>query len=113
MVSPMTAPDLARAPIPPRFRIGERLVVDARPSIGHTRTPVYIRGKSGVVTEIQGLMHDPSTLAYHRPGLPMRWWYKLRFRQVDLWPGYRGDPADQLEVDVQEDWLTSADGARP
>ena len=98
--------------LPPLYRIGERLRIDARPSLGHMRTPVYIRGKTGVVTRIQGLMHDPSSLAYHRPGLPMRYWYKLRFRQTDLWPAYRGDPADQLEVDVQEDWLERAEGDR-
>lgn len=105
------APDAA--PIPPRFRIGDRVRVDTRASLGHVRTPIYIRGKSGVVVHIQGLMHDPSTLAYHRPGLPLRWWYKLRFKQTDLWPAYKGDPGDHLEVDLQEDWLLAADGARP
>lgn len=97
---------------PPRFKVGDTLTVDARPSLGHMRTPVYVRGKTGTVVHIQGLMHDPSTLAYHRPGLPMRYWYKLRFRQTDLWPGYEGDPRDQLELDVQEDWLLPADGGR-
>jgi hypothetical protein len=93
---------------PPRFGIGDVLRVDDRRSIGHCRTPVYVRGKTGEVTEIQGLFHDPATLAYNRPGLPMRYWYKLRFRQTDLWPGYKGDPGDHLELDVQEDWLEKA-----
>ena len=57
-------------------------MVDARESLGHRRTPVYVRGKTGVVTEIQGLIHDPAALAYHCPGLPQLVWYKLRFRQV-------------------------------
>ena len=99
--------------IPPKFQVGEMLRVDDRPSLGHCRTPVYVRGKRGVVTEIQGVFHDPATLAYSHPGLPMKYWYKLRFWQSDLWPGYKGDPSDHLELDVQEDWLAhDAAGSR-
>lgn len=99
--------------LPPRFKLGDRVRVDARASVGHMRTPIYTRGKTGEVVYIQGLMHDPATLAYHRPGLPLKYWYKLRFRQTDLWTGYTGDPADQLEVDIQEDWLEPAAGEKP
>ena len=91
-----------------RFRVGDEVRVSARESLGHHRAPIYVRGKSGVVTEIQGRFHNPSQLAYHYPGLPMMVWYKLRFRQTDLWPRYQGDPGDHLELDLQEDWLEVA-----
>lgn len=94
-----------------KFKVGDAVRVDARPSLGHMRTPVYVRGKTGVVTGIQGRFHDPARLAYHRPGLPMRVWYKLRFRQTELWPRYNGDPGDHLELDLQEDWLMPAKGS--
>ena len=95
-----------------RFNIGDTLEVDARASLGHCRTPVYVRGKTGVVTAIQGLMHDPARAAYHLSGLPMLTWYKLRFRQTDLWPDYPGKVNDHLELDVQEDWLKPPEGNR-
>lgn len=88
-----------------RFKVGETVRVSRRKSVGHHRTPIYVRGKTAVITEIQGLFHNPSQLAYHYPGLPMMIWYKLRFRQTDLWPRYKGDPGDHLELDLQEDWL--------
>lgn len=88
-----------------RFKVGDKVRVSRRKSLGHHRTPIYVRGKTGVITEVQGLFHNPSQLAYHYPGLPMMVWYKLRFRQSDLWPRYKGDAGDHLELDLQEDWL--------
>ena len=88
-----------------RFKVGETVRVSGRKSLGHHRTPIYVRGKSGVITKVQGLLHNPSQLAYHYPGLPRMVWYKLRFRQLELWPRYNGEPGDHLELDVQEDWL--------
>lgn len=91
-----------------RFKVGDKVRVSKRKSLGHHRTPIYVRGKTGVITEIQGLFHNPSQLAYHYPGLPMMVWYKLRFRQSDLWRRYKGDPGDHLELDLQEDWLEAS-----
>jgi len=89
----------------PRFQPGDRVTIDTRPVLGHCRTPWYLRGKSGVVTEIQGAFRDPERLAYHRPGLPSQVLYKVRFAQTDIWPSYSGHPADQLEADIYEPWL--------
>lgn len=93
-----------------RFKVGDVVRVSMRKSLGHHRTPIYVRGKTGVITEIQGLFRNPSQLAYHYPGLPMMVWYKLRFRQTDLWPRYTGALEDHLEIDLQEDWLESVKG---
>ena len=89
----------------PRFQVGASVKVDDRAPLGHCRAPLFIRGRSGVVVAIHGVFHDPERLAYHQPGLPALPLYKVRFRQQDLWPEYAGNPKDQLEIDVYENWL--------
>lgn len=90
----------------PRFRPGDLVRVDDRKVLGHCRTPFFLRGKTGVIAGIQGAFRDPEKLAYHKPGLPVQVLYKVRFRQMDLWSGYRGRPQDQIEADIYEHWLT-------
>jgi nitrile hydratase subunit beta len=92
----------------PVFKPGDAVRVDARASLGHCRTPWYLRGKTGVVAELQGQFRDPERLAYHRSGLPAQVLYKVRFAQTQLWPGYRGPATDQLEADIYEAWLMPA-----
>ena len=89
----------------PRFRAGDVVRVDARESLGHCRTPWYLRGQTGVITAVQGQFRDPERLAYHRSGLPPQVLYKVRFEQRQLWPGYSGPACDQLEADIYEPWL--------
>jgi nitrile hydratase len=72
---------------------------------GHCRTPWYLRGKPAEVVEVLGCFRDPERLAYHKPGLPGAWLYKVRFRQADLWAGYAGPSGDRLEADIYEYWL--------
>jgi len=93
---------------PPRFAIGAEVRIDTRAAIGHCRSPWYLRGHVGHVVGIQGCYRDPERLAYHRPGLPARVLYKVRFSQRDLWTDYQGDTGDQLEADIYEHWLTPA-----
>ena len=88
-----------------RFAPGDRVRVAARPVVGHCRTPWYLRGKSGVVAEIQGTYRNPEQLAYFKPGLPMQVLYKVRFKQGELWSRYPGPVGDNLEVDIYEHWL--------
>ncbi|MGH6814201.1 MAG: SH3-like domain-containing protein [Hyphomicrobiaceae bacterium] len=90
------------------FKPGDVVTVDDRPALGHCRTPWYVRGRSGVVAEVQGLFRDPERLAYHRPGLPAQVFYKVRFRQTDLWPTYKGAASDRLDVDIADNWLKPA-----
>ena len=92
----------------PRFTPGDTVRVDDKPAVGHCRTPFYLRGRTGVIAEIQGAFRDPERLAYHRPGLPAQVLYKVRFRQPDLWPGYAGPQSDHLEADIYEGWLRPA-----
>jgi len=90
---------------PPRFKPGDRVSVPARAALGHCRTPWYVRGKPGVVAAVHGSFRDPERLAYHRPGLPAQVLYKVRFRQLDVWPSYPAGQADHIEVDIYEPWL--------
>jgi hypothetical protein len=87
------------------FAAGDRVRVAARASLGHCRTPWYLRGKTGVVAEVHGRFRNPELLAYHKPGLPTLALYKVRFRQSDLWNAYTGPRGDHLEVDIYENWL--------
>ncbi len=93
----------------PRFKVGDKVRVDDRATIGHCRTPSFIRGRTGTVAFIHGTFRDPERLAYHRPGLPALVLYKVRFRQDAIWPDYAGPNNDQLEVDVYDNWLMPAD----
>ncbi len=52
-----------------RFAIGDRVRVKALYPPGHVRTPVYIRGKQGVITAQHGHFPNPEQLAYGRDGL--------------------------------------------
>lgn len=106
----MTTPDTTPAA---RFAPGDRVRVDDRPALGHCRTPWFLRGKSGVVAERLGTFKDPERLAYHRPGYPAQPLYAVRFRQIDLWPGYRGPAHDHLDADLYEGWLQPADRDTP
>ena len=45
-------------------------VRDDYPVLGHIRTPVYVRGKEGVVTKALGKFPNPESLALGRDGLP-------------------------------------------
>ena len=93
---------------PPRFKVGDQVRIDDRASLGHCRTPVFVRGKTGVVAEVLGAFRNPEQLAYHRPGLPAHPLYTVRLRQADLWEGYAGPANDHLDIDIYQPWLTPA-----
>ena len=63
------------------FASGERVRVLAHTIAGHCRTPLYLKGKVGEVIELAGAWRNPESLAYHKPGLPKRNLYRVRFRQ--------------------------------
>ena len=73
--------------------------------IGHIRTPFYIRGHAGTIERICGKFPNPEELAQMRDGLPAIPLYRVRFLQKDVWPDYRGNSKDLLEVEIFEHWL--------
>jgi nitrile hydratase len=91
-----------------RFATGDRVAVRRGESIGHLRTPYYVRGRVGVVERVCGPFANPEELAYGRDGGPARPLYRVRFRRADLWPGDDGPSEDCVEVEVYEHWLEPA-----
>lgn len=74
-------------------------------SPGHVRTPAYIRGKRGVIERLCGQFPNPEELAYGRNGLPRQPLYRVRFRQREVWPDYRGGADDSIDVEIYQHWL--------
>ena len=87
-----------------RFSNGEEVRVRADFPPGHIRTPVYVRGKTGVVTRRFGEFTNPELAAYRLTG-PKKPLYQVRFRQIDLWPDYAGSAHDTVDLDLYEHWL--------
>ena len=91
--------------VPARFAIGERVQVRRSAPLGHIRTPFYVRGCRGTVERLCGAFPNPEELAQQRSGLPAQPLYRVRFLQTDVWHGYRGNPADAIEVEIFQHWL--------
>jgi len=92
----------------PRFKAGDRVKVLRAYPVGHIRTPHYIRGCVGEVERICGAFPNPEELAQMRSGEPKQPLYRVRFRQRDVWPGYRGADSDVVEVEIYQHWLDAA-----
>ena len=90
---------------PAKFHAGDQVrVIEAYP-LGHVRTPFYIRGKTGTVERVCGAFPNPEELAQMRDGLQAQPLYRVRFRQNDVWPDYRGGAHDVVEVEIYQHWL--------
>lgn len=85
-----------------RFRPGDRVRVAESVPGGNPRTPHYLRGRVGAVTELHGVVVNP--LDHHLPYPPL---YTVEFRIEDL-DGPAGD--DLLTADLHDEWLVDADG---
>jgi nitrile hydratase len=88
-----------------RFKAGDRVRVRKAYPLGHIRTPYYIRGRRGVIERLCGSFGNPEELAQQRSGEPKQPLYRVRFRQQEVWPDYRGGPDDVLEVEIFQHWL--------
>ncbi len=87
------------------LRPGDKVRVAAVNPPGHRRTPYYVRGKVGTIERSCGAHLNPEELGYGFTGQPRRQLYRVRFRQHDIWPAYRGGPDDTVDVDIYEHWL--------
>jgi len=91
-----------------KYSVGQKVRVMESYPVGHVRTPFYIRGHSGTIERICGSFPNPEELAQMRDGLPERPLYRVRFRQKEVWPDYRGTDADVIEVEIFQHWLEAA-----
>jgi len=90
------------------FSPGDKVRVIKTHPPGHRRTPYYIRGKTGEIERVCGEFPNPEELAYGFDGLPRKTLYRVRFRQKEVWPDYRGPESDTVDVDIFEHWLRPA-----
>ena len=94
--------------VPARFKAGERVKVLKTFPLGHVRTPFYIRGHVGEIERLCGSFPNPEELAQMRNGLPAQPLYRVRFRQKEVWPDYRGGEQDVVEIEIFQHWLEKA-----
>jgi hypothetical protein len=80
-----------------RFHAGDRVRIKQENPAGNPRTPKHIRGKTGVVVAVHGVIPNPHD---HR-GLysPL---YTVVFDVDEI---FGGSSHDKLRVDVHEEWL--------
>lgn len=93
-----------------RYETGDKVRIALTHPPGHRRIPTYIRGKSGFIERYCGAFSNPEELAYGFDGLPKRHLYRVRFSQIHIWPDYDGPEHDTLDLEVQEHWLSPAEG---
>lgn len=95
-----------------RFAVGQRVRIAARDAPGHVRTPVYVRGRIGVVERVLPFFLNPEREAYGVDvGTEVRL-YRIRIPQDVLWPDYDGHADDVLELEIYEHWLEPAEEDR-
>lgn len=83
-----------------RFALGDPVRVLSSRDGGNPRTPHYLRGHVGVVTERHGIIVNP--LDHHYPYPPL---YSVAFRVE----GLSGPPGPDLVIaDLHDEWLEPA-----
>ena len=89
-----------------RFRSCDPVRISSRTEPGHHRVPAYAKGRVGVVERVcAGMFGAPEELALGNTRTPLQPLYRVRLKQVDLWPDYEGPPGDCLELEIFEHWL--------
>jgi nitrile hydratase len=89
-----------------KFKKGNRVRVKLEFPPGHIRTPLYVRGKEGVIEDIFGSFKNPESLAYGGDGLPLVPLYWVKFDLCHVWdhPSLK----ERLLIEIYEHWLTPA-----
>jgi Nitrile hydratase beta subunit len=89
-----------------RFKVGDRVLVKKMPNMFYTRTQSYVRGVIGTIAACTYKDLIPEEEAFNYDG-KVEQYYIVRFRQKDLWEGYRFDN-DTLQTESPEHWLEPA-----
>lgn len=92
--------------VPPKFRVGDRVIVKNEHPRRYTRCPRYVRGFRGQVDRDRGVWPFPDTASYGLGEKPQHC-YSIRFTATELW-GSRADPKDRVYADLFEDYLEEA-----
>ncbi len=81
-------------------RVGDQVTVKQENPLGNPRTPVYVRGKTGVVVDVHGVINNPRD---HRSLYPPLYTVMFDIREI-----FGTQTDDKLYVDVHEEWLESS-----
>ncbi len=87
-----------------RFVEGDRVRVRSDYPPGHIRTPIYLRGKCGVIARDFGDFTNAEAAAYGLSA-PNKAVYSVRFSAGELWREYNGPAHDVVEAEIYEHWL--------
>ena len=88
---------------PPRFAIGQKLRSTTASPTGHTRLPLYARGRMGEVVLHHGAHVFPDANAHGLGECPQHL-YAVRFTARELW-GPNASPRDSVTLDLWESYL--------
>lgn len=90
---------------PPRFKIGDKVRASNRHPTGHTREPIYVRGRVGMIHDHHGAHVFPDrNVEGSKDG---RHLYSVRFKAETLW-GKNASSRSAVYVDLWEDYLELA-----
>lgn len=104
------APVERPATSPARFAPGDRVRTSSAMPTGHTRLPVYARGKTGVVRLVHGVhVYADTHASAEAPPFPddAHWLYAVEFEGRELW-GEDGEPGLVVSIDAWEPYLEPA-----
>jgi len=99
-------PERPKAKAHPRFKVGQRVRARNMHPAGHTRLPLYARGKRGKIVRDHGIFVFPDTNAHFLGEKPQHL-YSVRFTARELW-GEQAAPRDSVYVDIWDDYLERA-----
>jgi nitrile hydratase len=88
------------------FDVGDRVRARNLHPTGHTRLPLYVRGRMGVIERRHGAHVFPDSHA-HGAGEDPRPLYTVRFTARELW-GPEAAPRDSVSLDLWEPYLERA-----
>jgi nitrile hydratase len=97
----------ANARLRARFKPGDRVRVRSLHPAGHTRSPRYVRGKTGVVRRDYGIYVFPDTNA-HRAGENPQHVYSVEFSARALWDR---NERERVMIDLWENYLERAESS--
>ena len=90
--------------MPSRFQVGDTVQVKVRGPEGYNRTPIYLRGKTGVIHSIHGEFVNARGLGYGKAE-DHQTLYAISFNLAYVRGRDPESSRDTLIVDVLEEWL--------
>jgi nitrile hydratase beta subunit len=88
---------------PPRFEVGDAVLTHNNHPRGHTRLPLYARGRRGTIAAHHGAFPFADTLAERAAADPQHV-YSVRFAGEELW-GESAEPHTHVLLDLFESYL--------